>query len=93
MFVNCYGIVPSFYSFLACVPLLTGGMPIAAFADTEPVYINEFMAKNESTLADGNGVYSDWIELYNSSDTPVSLTGWYLTDSSDTLTKWVFPEK
>ncbi|NCD34805.1 MAG: hypothetical protein EOL87_15485 [Spartobacteria bacterium] len=57
------------------------------------VLITEFMAKNDKTLIDGNGNYSDWIELYNASDHSVDLTGWYLSDDSNELTKWVFPSK
>jgi hypothetical protein len=47
----------------------------------ENIYINEFMAKNRSTLADLNGEYDDWIELYNDNDFDVDLGGLYITDS------------
>ena len=56
-----------------------------------PPYISEFMASNTRTLADENGDYSDWIEIYNPNPTPVSLDGWFLTDSTNDLTKWRFP--
>jgi len=55
------------------------------------VVISEFMAKNDKTLADGNGTYSDWIELYNTGTNSVDLTGWYLSDDADDLTQWEFP--
>ena len=55
------------------------------------VVISEFMAKNDDTLVDGDGNYSDWIELYNMGGSPVDLTGWYLSDDTNTLNKWVFP--
>ena len=57
------------------------------------VIVNEFMAKNDSTLLDGDGAYSDWIELYNSGSSAVDLTGWYLSDDATDLTQWVFPTK
>ncbi|MGJ8642226.1 MAG: lamin tail domain-containing protein [Luteolibacter sp.] len=57
------------------------------------VLVNEFMAKNDSSLIDGDGDYSDWIELYNSGSSPVDLTGWYLSDDATDLTQWVFPTK
>ncbi|MBN2011896.1 lamin tail domain-containing protein [candidate division KSB1 bacterium] len=57
----------------------------------QSVIINEFMALNTTTLADENGDYSDWIELYNASDAPVDLHGWSLSDEAATLEKWVFP--
>jgi len=55
------------------------------------IFVSEFMAANDSTLVDGDGNYSDWIELYNSSSNPVDITGYYLTDNTNTLIKWQFP--
>jgi hypothetical protein len=54
--------------------------------------ISEFMASNTDTLLDGDGKSSDWIEIYNPMDTPVSPDGWYLTDNDANLTKWRFPD-
>src|SRR5688500_7687264 len=56
-----------------------------------PVRINEFLASNGAGLADEDGQFSDWIELYNSSDSSVDLGEWYLTDDPSQLTKWEFP--
>ena len=53
--------------------------------------ISEFMAINHTTLADEDGDYSDWVELYNSSASTVNLHGWYLTDRATNLTHWKFP--
>ncbi|MCB9797068.1 MAG: lamin tail domain-containing protein [Alphaproteobacteria bacterium] len=44
------------------------------------LYINEFMASNESTVQDEGGAYPDWIELYNPNGEAVDLAGWTLTD-------------
>src|SRR5688572_22622013 len=55
------------------------------------VVISEFMARNQSTLADEDGAYSDWIELHNPGGTIVNLDGWYLTDTTNLLTKWRIP--
>ncbi|MBN1669864.1 MAG: lamin tail domain-containing protein [Kiritimatiellae bacterium] len=52
------------------------------------VVINEFLAANDSGLKDGDGDYSDWIELWNAGSTNVNLGGWQLRDSSD---RWTFP--
>ena len=46
---------------------------------SQAVVINEFMASNVKTIADGQGQFDDWIELYNPSDAPVDVGGWYLT--------------
>lgn len=56
-----------------------------------PVIISEFMAANSTTLADEDGEFSDWIELYNSSVASVNLLDWSLTDNAGSLTKWRFP--
>ena len=40
---------------------------------------------------DEAGEYDDWIEIYNTSGEYIDLSGMYLTDKSDNLTKWKFP--
>ena len=57
----------------------------------ESVLISEFMANNFRTLADEDGDYPDWVELYNNETSTVNLQGWYLTDSKNNLKKWRFP--
>jgi len=64
---------------------------IPSSENSSSILISEFMAKNDSTLIDGDGNYSDWIELYNMSSNTVDLTGWYLSDDTDELNQWVFP--
>lgn len=59
---------------------------------TGGVAINELMADNESTQADQNGEYEDWVELYNNSAVPVDLGGYYLSDNAGNPTKWTFPD-
>ena len=49
------------------------------------------MASNDSTLIDGNGRYSDWVEIYNAGDEPLDLAGYRLTDKADSPSRWVFP--
>ena len=56
------------------------------------VVINELMADNDNTIADPQGDYDDWLELYNRTDSAVLLTGMYLSDKEDEPTKWAFPE-
>ena len=57
------------------------------------VVISEFMASNQSTLADDFGQYSDWIELTNTGVATVDLAGWRLTDDAGNPAKWVFPSR
>ena len=43
------------------------------------IRINEIMASNGSSLTTKNGTADiDWVELYNSSDEDIDLTGWYM---------------
>ena len=58
---------------------------------TADVIISEFMAVNESARADGDGDFSDWLELKNASSQVIDLEGWYLTDDADAVTKWRLP--
>ena len=55
------------------------------------VVISEFMADNDSTIIDGDGNASDWIELHNTSSNAVDLAGWYLGDDTNDLQQWQFP--
>jgi len=50
--------------------------------------INELMAENATAYQDENGDNDDWIELYNSSASSVSLAGLYLTNDNQDLTKF-----
>lgn len=56
------------------------------------VIISEFQAINNETIQDSNGNFSDWIEIYNSSDQSINLLGWSLTDDKANLKKWIFPD-
>jgi len=56
------------------------------------IVINEFLSDNVTTNTDPAGEYDDWIELYNPSSDSVLLTGRYLTDKPDNLTKWQFTQ-
>ncbi len=54
-------------------------------------YISEFMASNHVTLADEDGDYPDWIEIYNAGPAAADLDGYYLTDDAATPAKWRLP--
>ena len=55
------------------------------------VVINEVMSNNISAVTDNSGKYEDWIELYNTTNTPISTAGLFLTDTLDLLHKWELP--
>ncbi|MCC5937671.1 MAG: CotH kinase family protein [Lunatimonas sp.] len=58
---------------------------------TQQLFINEIMSSNATTVADRDGDYSDWIEIYNQHDTPVNLQGFRLSDNLSNPEKWIFP--
>ena len=72
-------------------PLVLSAALVCATALRADPVISEFLAANTKTLADNDGNFSDWIEIFNPDATPVSLAGWYLTDSATNKTKWQFP--
>ncbi len=53
--------------------------------------INEVLSYNTSTVADSDGDYVDWIELYNPSCQALSLQNYSLSDNAGNPQKWVFP--
>lgn len=57
------------------------------------VVINEFQASNGSTLADEDGDFPDWIELFNGGSDPVALGGWTLSDDPADPGRWTFPPR
>lgn len=70
---------------LMLLGLLLALLPSWALAD---VVISEVMAVN-GTYEDGHAY--DWIELHNTGDKSVDLSGWYLSDSKKDPYKWAFP--
>jgi hypothetical protein len=56
------------------------------------VVINEFLALNVTGKVSDYGERSDWIELYNTTNTPISMYGLYLTDNFDKPAKYSFPK-
>ncbi len=54
--------------------------------------ISEFMSINQAAVPDEDGDFRDWVEIYNTGDTAVELSGWSLTDNPNLLNKWQFPD-
>lgn len=49
------------------------------------------MASNSTTIQDPTGSYPDWVEIFNTTNNPLSLSGLYLSDNLSINTKWAFP--
>ena len=54
--------------------------------------INEICASNKTIIADEDGEYVDWIELYNSGSEAINLKGYGLSDKSGKPMLWTFPD-
>lgn len=59
---------------------------------TTDLVINEFMASNDTTIADEFGEYDDWVEIFNPDTVAKNLLGLYLTDDLSNPTRWAFPD-
>lgn len=80
MFLGIFKRVFFFFMLLASVRL-----------NAQTVYINELCSSNSDIIADAEGDYSDWIELYNASSSAINLADWVLTDDKTEPVKWKFP--
>ena len=60
-------------------------------AATPPVVISEFLAENNGLLLDSFGNASDWLELQNTTGSPINLMNWSLTDDVSDPDKWLLP--
>lgn len=63
----------------------------ATYLSGQTIFINEFMASNGQTIADENGEFDDWVEIYNAGSTPFDLGGKYVTDDLSEPTQWQIP--
>ena len=72
----------------------TPGGPNDNSGPPSQVVINEWMASNTSTILNTNNSnnYDDWFELYNPSDFPADLAGFYLTDNLANPNQFQIPQ-
>ena len=61
-------------------------------APLRSLHISEALYRNTLSILDEDGDRSDFVELYNAGGEAVSLSGWYLSDNPDKLTKWPLPD-
>ncbi len=81
-------------SFFLLLIILLSAVSVNAFAAStiEGVVINEVCSSNKKSLKDSNGDSPDWVELYNTSKSKISLKGAHLSDDPDNPAKWTFPD-
>jgi len=70
-----------------------GGSPggINSVSQIPELYINEFMADNESYISDEYGDFDDWIEIYNGSGSEINIGGKYISDNLNIPHKYQIP--
>lgn len=61
-------------------------------ADVTGLLINEVCASNQKSWSDADGREPDWVELYNSSDADMNISGCGISDSETDLFKYTFPK-
>lgn len=61
-------------------------------SNEKTIVINEFMASNTGIIKDEFGDNDDWIELYNTTSEEIDMSGYYISDKSDNLTKFKFAD-
>jgi hypothetical protein len=71
--------------------LLSCFIVVGSFSAAANPIISEFLADNESVQSDQDGDFKDWREIFNPDSDPVDLSGYFLTDNSTNLDKWVIP--
>lgn len=49
------------------------------------------MPANSSTASDEYGEFDDWVEIFNSTDAPINMNGYFLSDNHGNRTKFIFP--
>jgi hypothetical protein len=78
-------------AWLSFAAALCIALPPLASPATPSLLINELIASNDSTLADAQGEYDDWLELFNSGEEAIDIGGLYITDDEADLTAWQLP--
>jgi len=62
-----------------------------AFAEKSDLQLNDLMTVNQGTIADNQGDYDPWLEIYNLGPGMVNTGNLFLTDDTGVPNKWVLP--
>ncbi len=78
---------------MAATNIITGegGEGVVGIPENLPLRISEIMASNKSAFPDEKGTYPDWLEVENTGDAPVNLSGVGLSDRADRVL-FIFPD-
>jgi len=72
-------------------PNYTRGFDVFSGSPVPDLVISEAMAANLTTIADEDGDYNDFIEIFNRAEYPVNLGEYGLSDSEEQPYRWQFP--
>ena len=59
---------------------------------SQGIIINEFLAINNSIIADEFGEFDDWIEIHNNSTESININGYYITDNLNDTFKYLLTD-
>lgn len=68
-----------------------GGTQTSLPTGTAGLVLSELMVENDSAVRDEDGDYPRWVELYNSTNQELSLSGYALSDRENDATKYPLP--
>ncbi|MBR7029881.1 MAG: lamin tail domain-containing protein, partial [Prevotella sp.] len=69
--------------------LMLSGKGMAQSAQS--LVFNEIMASNAGVVISPAYNFDGWVELYNPTGTDINLSGMYLSDDANNLTRWKMP--
>ena len=74
------------YKSVSCTLLV---LVVSLSVHAQSVIINELMAINKKSIADGFGEHEDWLELYNPGNQPFNIRGIFYMDDLYNSTKYL----
>lgn len=77
---------------IALILYLTKGGSSTETDGTAQIEINEVMTSNKGSVPDETGDFPDWVEIANTTDSALDVSGYGLSDDLLSAAKWTFPE-
>jgi hypothetical protein len=91
IFLQILGFFKTKIKYIYLAILIAIAIDYYSVTQAQQIVINELMSSNGITIADEDGDYSDWIELFNPNQDSVNLAGYGLSDDTLNPFKWVIP--
>lgn len=68
------------------------GLSILSDTEIDHIVLNEVCCYNDTIIYDTIGVYRDYVEIYNPTESDKDISGYYISDNKDNLMKYMIPE-